>query len=167
MTDNKRPQEHKENGMIEFSGNGAGHNMGSVVTQSGEQDTQYKCSSGEGGEYWKLRYEKLLDDYNHLQTINQSLENKLLTVVESFEKKKVELEANIEYEKSTLMADVNKLSTKLVDARIRLHDYEEKELIHASECNSPCHKSCPKVQHTNQVNTTKDNSTMNYDPNIV
>lgn len=90
--------------------------------------------------YWRMKYEQLKSDYDHLQGVNQNLEEKLLNVVESFSKKKDELIANIEYEKSTLMADVNKLSTKLVDARIKLHDYEEKEILHAAECNSPCHR---------------------------
>ena len=83
-------------------------------------------STGESGNYWKLRHDNLLKDYDKLQKLNQVLEERLLNVVEAFEKKKEELEATVEYEKSTLMADVNKLSTKLVDARIKLHDYEEK-----------------------------------------
>ena len=121
-------------------------------------------SVGEGGKYWQMRYEKLLNDYNHLQKINQNLEEKLLNVVESFEKKKDELVANIEYEKTTLMADVNKLSTKLVDARIKLHDYEEKELMHASECNSPCHTGGAR----GKSNGTKfQTSINNFDPNLV
>lgn len=97
--------------------------------------------SGLGEEYWKSRFERLQADYNHLQNINQNLEERLLNVVETFERKKEELIANIEYEKSTLMADVNKLSNKLVDAKIRLHDHQEKELIHAAECDAPCHKN--------------------------
>lgn len=90
-------------------------------------------STGESGNYWKLRHDNLLKDYDKLQKLNQVLEERLLNVVEAFEKKKEELEATVEYEKSTLMADVNKLSTKLVDARIKLHDYEEKELFKKSD----------------------------------
>lgn len=131
---------------------------------------------GEGGNYWKLRYDKLLNDYNNLLQKNQNLEEKLLNVVECFEKKKEELILNIEHEKTTLMADVNKLSTKLVDARIKLHDYEEKELIHASECSAPCHKNCSQQLPNHSSNSTpiganrmfagtkQDNT---FDPNLV
>lgn len=124
---------------------------------------KYPQTPGEDAKYWQSRYDKLLSDYNHLQNINQNLEEKLLNVVETFEKKREELVANIEHEKTTLMADVNKLSTKLVDARIKLHDYEEKELIHASECNAPCHRNCPN-SFGNKVNGASDQA---YDPNLV
>lgn len=76
-----------------------------------------------------MRHDNLMQDYEKLQKLNQVLEERLLRVVDAFEQKKQELIANVEYEKSTLMADVNKLSNKLVDARIKLHDYEEKELL--------------------------------------
>lgn len=125
--------------------------------------SQQSHTPGEDVKYWQSRYDKLMTDYNHLQKINQNLEDKLLNVVETFEKKKEELVANIEYEKTTLMADVNKLSTKLVDARIKLHDYEEKELIHASECNSPCHRNCSN-NLANKVNGAFEQA---YDPNLV
>lgn len=126
-------------------------------------NSQTYHTPGEDAKYWQSRYDKLLSDYNHLQNINQNLEEKLLNVVETFEKKREELVANIEYEKTTLMADVNKLSTKLVDARIKLHDYEEKEMIHATECNSPCHRNCQNsVNKAN--NGTYDQA---YDPNLV
>lgn len=121
-------------------------------------------SPGEGGNYWKLRHDNLLKDYEKLQVLNQALEERLLTVVEVFEKKKDELVANVEYEKSTLMADVNKLSTKLVDARIKLHDYEEKELLHASNCNAPCHKGCPEKSLDAK---TLPKSQSPIDPNLV
>lgn len=130
------------------------------------QESTDSSTVGEGGKYWQLRYEKLLTDYNHLQQVNQNLEDKLLNVVESFEKQKEELVANNEYEKTTLMADVNKLSTKLVDARIKLHDYEEKEMIHASECNAPCHKNYPEGSKSNN-HVSKHQNSINYDPNIV
>lgn len=123
-------------------------------------------SVGETGNYWKLRYEKLFADYTHLQKLNERLEDKLLNIVDSFEKKREELVANVEYEKSTLMADVNKLSTKLVDARIKLHDYEEKELIHASECDAPCHRSCTEATPF-KLNGNKDQISMHNDPNLV
>lgn len=128
----------------------------------------HNSTEGESGNYWRLRYERLLNDYNHLQKINQNLEDRLLTIVESFERKKEELMANTEYEKSTLMADVNKLSTKLVDARIKLHDYEEKELLHASECDAPCHKNCTDSGNKNNgLNGTRDQVSMHNDPNLV
>lgn len=123
-------------------------------------------SSAEDSNYWRSRYESLLNDYNNLQSLNQNLEEKLLNVAELFEKKKEELVANIEYEKSTLMADVDKLSTKLVDARIKLHDYEEKELIHAAECDSPCHRNYPD-QHNSGNKTNGLFKEQPYDPNLV
>lgn len=130
-------------------------------SSNGDVDNQNSTSSvGEGGNYWKQRYEKLLIDYNNLLEKNQYLENKILNVADDFIRKQEELVANIEYEKSTLMADVNKLSTKLVDARIKLHDYEEREILHASECNSPCHDLKKTVG-------PRDNSSMQYDPNLV
>lgn len=123
-------------------------------------------SSAEDSNYWRSRYKSLLNDYNSLQNLNQTLEEKLLNVAELFEKKTEELVANIEHEKSTLMADVNKLSTKLVDARIKLHDYEEKELIHAAECDSPCHKNYP--DQANSSNKTNGSfKEQPYDPNLV
>ena len=81
-------------------------------------------------DHWKDKYSRLLDGYRRLQTVNQKLEDKLLDVVDGYEK-----------EKSTLMADVNKLSSKLVDARIKLHDMEERQILHASECDAECHKT--------------------------
>lgn len=149
---------------------------------SGERPINHNESqpTGETGDYWRLRYLQLEVEYQKLQQINQSLEDKLLRIVESYEQKKVELMANIECEKSTLMADVNKLSTKLVDARIRLHDYEEKEMLHASECSSPCHKGLPDRQSARSpIMTTTANYkapngltqeqilSMNNDPNLV
>jgi len=121
----------------------------------------------EGEHYWRSRYEKLQADYDHLQRVNQNLEDKLLNVVDSFERKKQELISNIEYEKSTLMADVNKLSTKLVDARIKLHDYEEKEQIHAAECNAPCNRMCKTRSYKGTECLERNEDQMNYDPNIV
>lgn len=139
-------------------------------TQSKSDDHSYL--QGEGGNYWKLRYDKLQADYDQLHKKNQELEEKLLNVVELFEKKKEELVANVEFEKTTLMADVNKLSTKLVDARIKLHDYEEKEIIHASECDAPCHKSCAKLKKSssfslNNGNHQDQHSNGAFDPNLV
>lgn len=93
-------------------------------------DASSESNSGaESSNYWKMRHDNLMQDYEKLQKLNQVLEERLLRVVDAFEQKKQELIANVEYEKSTLMADVNKLSNKLVDARIKLHDYEEKELL--------------------------------------
>lgn len=140
------------------------------------RETDHSHLLGEGGNYWKFRYEQLQLDYNQLHRKNQELEDKLLNVVELFEKKREELVANIEFEKSTLMADVDKLSTKLVDARIKLHDYEEKEIIHAAECRAPCHKNCndPKMSNNYDLNNglIKNNDSLSasdsqYDPNLV
>lgn len=129
-------------------------------------DQEVKESNAENADYWRFRYEKLSTDYNHLQKINQNLEEKLLNIADTFEKKREELVANIEHEKSTLMADVNKLSTKLVDARIKLHDYEEKELIHASECDSPCHRNCP--DQASSINSkTNGHTEQQLDPNLI
>lgn len=144
----------------------------SNMTESESQQsmTDHNGPAGSDVEYWKTKYEQLRDDYGHLQRTNQRLEEKLLNIVETFEKKREELVANIEHEKTTLMADVNKLSTKLVDARIKLHDYEERDLLHASECSSPCHtgKSCPPGPSSKQLNEMKDLTiTIANDPNLV
>lgn len=74
--------------------------------------------------YWEDKYCRLLDGYRHLQKVNQDLEDKLLGVVDRHEKEKV-----------TLMADVNKLSSKLVDARMKLHDLEERHTASMVESN--------------------------------
>lgn len=115
-----------------------------TVPENDREKETFDAYTGE--KYWRMRFEQLKIDYDHLQKVNQNLEDKLLTIVEVFDKKKDELIANVEYEKSTLMADVNKLSTKLVDARIKLHDYEEKEILHAAECGSPCHRGLTTQQ---------------------
>uniref|UniRef100_A0A6G1SAU7 Uncharacterized protein n=1 Tax=Aceria tosichella TaxID=561515 RepID=A0A6G1SAU7_9ACAR len=92
------------------------------------QSAASQQNPSQGEQYWKMRYEKLKEDFDHLQKVNQNLEEKLLNVVETSERRHEALLASVEYEKKTLMADVNKLSTKLVDARIKLHDLiEEKE----------------------------------------
>lgn len=129
----------------------------------------HHAEMGENSSYWRLRYEKLQDDYDRLQKINQNLEDKLLKVVESYERKREELEADSEHVKSTLMADVNKLSSKLVDARIKLHDYEEKEILHASECGSPCHKMPNAAAGYSVKSKTSEiaQKDMIYDPNLV
>jgi len=116
---------------------------GTVASNSGQSP---KFDSYQGEKYWQMRYEQLKHDYDHLQSVNQKLEDKLLTIVDTFNKKNDELMAAVEREKSTLMADVNKLSNKLVDARIKLHDYEEKEILHAAECSSPCHRGSDGAQ---------------------
>lgn len=137
--------------------------------QEQEGNGGHHAEMGENSNYWRLRYEKLQDDYDRLQKINQNLEDKLLKVVESYERKREELEADSEHVKSTLMADVDKLSSKLVDARIKLHDYEEKEMLHASECESPCHKM-PNAASGYSVKTKTSEITqkeMIYDPNLV
>ena len=133
------------------------------------EKSEYSSSHGEGGNYWQLRYEKLLVDYNHLQTINQNLEEKLLNVVENFEKKKEELVAGIEHERSILVADVNKLSTKLVDARIKINDYEERELVRQTECNSSCHNNKNHPVDNSKLISLKEHQTINeqYDPNVI
>lgn len=125
--------------------------------------------NSETNDYWRQRYERLQGDYDQLQLINQNLEDKLLKVVESYERKREELEADSEHVKSTLMADVNKLSSKLVDARIKLHDYEEKEILHASECGSPCHKAPISSASFSLRNKTSETTQkeMVYDPNLV
>lgn len=130
---------------------------------------QAEQKTGETIDYWKQRYERLQADYDQLQLINQNLEDKLLKVVESYERKREELEADSEHVKSTLMADVNKLSSKLVDARIKLHDYEEKEILHASECGSPCHKAPISSAGFSVRNKTTELSQkeMIHDPNLV
>lgn len=117
------------------------HMSNRPATNQGEskEEPTIMTNAQDGEKYWQMRYDRLKSDYDHLQTINQNLEEKLLSVVDSFEKKREEMEANAEYEKSTLMADVNKLSTKLVDARMKLHDREEKDIMHAAECDAPCH----------------------------
>lgn len=142
-------------------------NIGSVQEKAKEMQprttNQETTISDNTERYWQTRYEQLQRDYDHLQKVNENLEDKLLKVVEDFDKKKEELVANIEYEKSTLMADVNKLSNKLVDARIKLHDYEEKELIHAAECGSPCHKNGGCPTKTTPANNHHTNSTNNND----
>lgn len=129
---------------------------------------QYNLNPSSGAEdvnYWRSMYESLLKDYNNLQSLNQNLEEKLLNIAEMFEKKKEELVATNQNQLSTLMADVDKLSNKLVDARIKLHDYEEKEIIHASECDSPCHKNYPdQASSSNKNNGFKEQP---YDPNLV
>lgn len=117
-------------------------------------------SVGEGGSYWKIRYEGLEKDYNRLHKVNQSLEEKLLNIVEDFQKQKNEIIATVEYEKSTLMADVNKLSTKLVDARIKLHDYEEQELMRKAQANAISDKSKSKAIGNKPI-------TFDEDPNLV
>lgn len=115
--------------------------MTSNNSKTDNQLSEHEDSYNPSGEpYWKSKYEKLQEDYDHLLKMNQTLEDKLLQVVENFEKKKKELVASLEYEKSTMIADVNELSTKLVHARIKLHDQEEKEILHAAECSSPCHR---------------------------
>lgn len=136
--------------------------------QKNDQKQKPEQQISEGEKYWQMRYERLQSDYDHLQKVNQNLEDKLLNIVEEFERKKEELVANIEYEKSTLMADVNKLSTKLVDARIKLHDYEENEMLHAAGCDSPCHKSfgSSTLYYANKNNGT-DQTQMVNDPNLV
>lgn len=129
----------------------------------------------EGEKYWQMMYAHLKNDYDHLQKVNQNLEDKLLNIVDAFEKKKEELIANSEFEKSTLMADVNKLSTKLVDARMKLHDREEKDILHAAECASPCHtKTTPSqvipIAQSNQKSSQSykfDQQQMINDPNLV
>jgi predicted nuclease with TOPRIM domain len=106
-------------------------------------------------QYWKMRYEKLKEDFDHLQEVNQNLEEKLLNVVETFEKRHQALLASVEYEKSTLMADVNKLSTKLVDARIKLHDLiEEKEQIASGK--NP-YNNLMQQSNANVIGTTNNN----------
>lgn len=125
-----------------------------------------------GEQYWQMRYESLKKDYDHLQKLNVNLEEKLLNVVETFEKKREELIANAEFEKSTLMADVNKLSTKLVDARMKLHDREEKDVLHAAECTAPCHSKTtpqviPIVPTSKRTNNMLDQQQMMNDPNLV
>lgn len=95
------------------------------------------CPVGEGGDYWKLRYEGLEKDYDRLHNLNKILEDKILTMADDFQKQKEQIIATVEYEKSTLMADVNKLSTKLVDARIKLHDYEEQQLLRNNTNDDP------------------------------
>lgn len=122
-------------------------------------------SGAEDLNYWRSMYENLLKDYDNLQSLNQNLEEKLLNIAEMFEKKKEELVTTNQNQLSTLMADVDKLSNKLVDARIKLHDYEEKELIHASECDSPCHRNYPdQASSSNKTNGFKEQP---YDPNLV
>lgn len=139
-------------------------------------DSEIKCNPNcKIEKFWAMKYERLQNDYDHLQKINQTLEDKLLNVVETFERKREQLEANIEHEKSTLMADVNKLSNKLVDARIKLHDYEEKEMLHAAECDSPCHRGCLPLNKTNKNNINGINLQQQHpeqpqivdDPNLV
>lgn len=93
--------------------------------------------NGEGGDYWKLRYEELEKDYDRLHKLNQVLEDRILNITEDFQKQKEQIIATVEHEKSTLMADVNKLSTKLVDARIKLHDFEEQQLLRRTMDNDP------------------------------
>lgn len=101
---------------------------------SADQQATQQQNPSQGEQYWKMRYEKLKDDFDRLQNVNQNLEDKLLNVVETYERRHEALLASVEYEKSTLMADVNKLSTKLVDARIKLHDLiEEKEQSSSSQ----------------------------------
>lgn len=101
---------------------------GKPEAASTDQQAPQLQSPSQGEQYWKMRYDKLKEDFDHLQSVNQNLEEKLLNVVETFERRHEALLASVEYEKSTLMADVNKLSTKLVDARIKLHDLiEERE----------------------------------------
>lgn len=83
--------------------------------------------------YWRQRYEDLERDHQRLQTLNSKLEDKLLNIVGRFEKQRDDLVAQNELEKNTLINDVNKLSNKLVDARMKLLDYEEHELVLRSE----------------------------------
>lgn len=140
-------------------------------SQSNEKmDTSKLCH---GERYWQMKFESLRNDYDHLHKLNQNLEEKLLNVVEVFEKKRKELVANAEYEKSTLMADVDKLSTKLVDARMKLHDREEQDVLHAAECDAPCHSktsssrimSIAPTSHTSSKSDQKQQ--MMNDPNLV
>lgn len=122
------------------------------TTKADEPSTNKETAgnnSSQGEEYWKMRYEKLKEDFDHLQNVNQNLEDKLLNVVETFEKRHEALLASVEYEKSTLMADVNKLSTKLVDARIKLHD-----LIEEREQNTTYHNLDHADDHTQHSDAT-------------
>lgn len=126
--------------------------------------TTVDCHEGESVNYWKNRHEKLEEDYRTLQKLNQTLEERLLNVVESFEDQKREIIEKVEYEKSTLMADMNKLSNKLVDARIKLHDYEEKEMIRQAECGNGFQQPSKVI---NQKVNGQNNFTDEYDPNLV
>lgn len=147
-----------------------GKNISDISSSTNSCQTTARSGTKEqppfGTPYWKAQYESLLEENARLQRLNEKLEDRLLNIVEESEKNKQECVANVEYEKSTLMADVNKLSTKLVEARIRLHDYEEKELLHAAECSSPCHKGQPNSTISSIKNfvTPKDQA---YDPNLV
>lgn len=143
--------------------------MTNSVSESGNkvshEDVHSEGSSvGEGGNYWKIRYEGLEKDYNKLHELNQNLEEKLLTIAENFQREKNELIANVEYEKSTLMADVNKLSTKLVDARIKLHDYEEQEMLRKSGCQ---YNDLSIDQSKKQTSVNGCQNQIDYDPNLV
>lgn len=131
--------------------------------ESSISEEKYDCKNGETNSYWKLRYEKLEDDYSRLQKLNQNLEGKLLTIVETCENEKKDIIERIEFEKSTLMADVDKLSNKLVDARIKLHDFEEREMIRQAELSqNQVIESRGKAS-----NGTKANHSVNNDPNLI
>ncbi|KAG9510700.1 Dedicator of cytokinesis protein 3 [Fragariocoptes setiger] len=64
--------------------------------------------------HWKDKYSRLLIGYQKLQAVNHNLEDKLLKLIDDHER-----------EKGTLIADVNKLSSKLVDAQMKLADANE------------------------------------------
>lgn len=114
--------------------------------------------------YWKYRHEKLVEEYLTLQNLNQTLEERLLNVVESFEAKKKEIVDRVEYEKSTLMADVNKLSNKLVDARIKLHDYEEKEMMRQADVGAGANIITSQTTVDKYCNKQTSHE---YDPNLI
>lgn len=156
---------HLTNGQNNIhNGNNHSDTSESVAEAKINSDTLH--SDAEDVTYWRYRYEKLQEEYNRIHKLNQDLEEKLLKVVDRYERKNLEMLANNEHEKSTLIADVNKLSTKLVNARIRLHDIEEKEQIHASECNAPCHQNGRTAVMNDDIDTNCHNSA-NYDPNII
>lgn len=106
--------------------------------QTNNLNAKQQLSNAENEKYWRSRYEKLLSDYQCLQKKNQNLEDKLLSLADSFDKERKTLKDGAEREKMTLIADVNKLSGKLVDARIKLHDMEEKNFFdkHQQACNT-------------------------------
>lgn len=139
---------------------------GTTISVNQDDQSIFKPENhSESVTYWKNRHEKLEEDYRTLQNLNQTLEDRLLNVVESFEAKKKEILERVEYEKSTLMADVNKLSNKLVDARIKLHDYEEKEMLRQADAVTGANIIISQTsvdKHTNSKQTFNE-----YDPNLI
>ena len=70
------------------------------------EEMSYSTSTGESGNYWKLRHDNLLKDYDKLQKLNQVLEERLLNVVEAFEKKKEVIDIDQLVNVQELKADV-------------------------------------------------------------